>query len=381
MKKLLSKLAPALAGICAGLLIGYFGARSLGVFIPAQASLWQSLLIYGIILAAAMLSLFLHILVHEAGHLAMGLLCGYRFVSFRVFNFTIVRDKGKLVRKKFKLVGTVGQCLMSPPEYAGGSFPFVLYNLGGPAMNFVFCGIFFAAFLLASNAASPASAIFMIMAIFGAFMGLFNIIPQKIGGVANDGYNAFVLGRNETARRAFWLQLRVNAMVTQGVRYRDLPEEWFRVPDPGSWNDPISVIASLGRYSYLLDRMELKEAGDLAGKLLHSANNMLGLHKNELRCELLFHELIGGCRKAEVERLHTAELKKYIKATSPYLSRQRLLYAYARLFLDDPAAAGAARRRFEDACSHTPFSGEIPGERDLLALVDDIASGRPLYSK
>ena len=376
MKKHLSRLAPAAAGICAGLVIGYFGARAIGVFIPARVTFWQSLLIYGAIAATALLSLFLHIVAHEAGHLVMGLLCGYRFVSFRVFTFTIVKERGRLARKRFKLVGTVGQCLMSPPGYVDGSFPFVLYNLGGPAMNFVFCGIFTLAFLFASGASSPASAVFLIIAAFGAFMGLFNIIPQKIGGVANDGYNVFILGKNDAARRAFWLQLRVTAMVTQGVRYRDLPEEWFRASDCGSWNDPIAAVVVLGRYSYLLDKMELKQARELAAKLLHSANRMLELHKNELRCELLFHELIGECREAEVERLHTADLKKYIKATSSYISRQRLLYAHARLFLGDSAAAGAARRRFEDACLHTPFAGEIAGEKDLIGLVDDIANNR-----
>ena len=376
MKKLLSRLTPVTAGICAGLIIGYFGARAIGVFIPAQVTLWQSLIVYGVIMAAALFSLFLHILVHETGHLVMGLLCGYRFVSFRVFNFTIVKEKDGLVRKRFKLVGTVGQCLMSPPEFVGGSFPYVLYNLGGPAMNFVFCGVFFVAFLLASKTASPASAVFLIIAAFGAFMGLFNIVPQKIGGVANDGYNVFILGKNDAARRAFWLQLRVTAMVTQGVRYRDLPDEWFMVSDCGNWNDPIAAVVVLGRYSYLLDKMEIKEARALAGKLLYSASRMLELHKNELRCELLFHELIGECRKEEIERLHTAELKKYIRATSSYMSRQRLLYAYAKLFLDDLSAAGAARRKFEDACAHTPFSGEIPGERELVGLIDDIADDR-----
>lgn len=35
------------------------------------------------------------------------------------------------------LAGTGGQCLMSPPEYNGGSYPYVWYNLGGVLVNFL----------------------------------------------------------------------------------------------------------------------------------------------------------------------------------------------------------------------------------------------------
>ena len=38
------------------------------------------------------LSIVLHIIIHEAGHLVMGLLTGYTFLSFRIFSWVLVKQ-------------------------------------------------------------------------------------------------------------------------------------------------------------------------------------------------------------------------------------------------------------------------------------------------
>ena len=64
---------------------------------------------------AVILALVLQTLIHEAGHLVFGLLTCYRFVSFRIFNLTIINKAGKFAFRRFSVLGTAGQCLMSPP--------------------------------------------------------------------------------------------------------------------------------------------------------------------------------------------------------------------------------------------------------------------------
>ena len=59
---------------------------------------------------------FSQIILHEVGHYLFGKLSGYQFVSFRVGNYTWIRENGKLTLKKFKIPGTGGQCLMMPPQ-------------------------------------------------------------------------------------------------------------------------------------------------------------------------------------------------------------------------------------------------------------------------
>ena len=327
-----------------------------------------------LLLLSAIIFYYLHIILHEAGHLIMGKLSGYRFVSFRVFNLMLVRENGKLKRKRFTVVGTGGQCLMSPPEMKHGTFPLVLYNLGGALMNFLFGALCLWLFLLLPM---PWSAAFLVSAVIGLFSGLVNIIPLKVGGVPNDGYNLFLLGRekNTAARQAFWLVLRANAMLASGVRARDFPASWFDGLDLDQLADPMMANLAAMRYNYLLDQGAFQEARALARRLLDTPN-MLELFKNEMRCELLFFELIFECREDEIKRLYTADLKAYINATSAHVARQRLLYAYARLFLKDAAQGLVHLTLFQKACAKSASLGEIPGEQELIAYIDQIAQQR-----
>ena len=82
-------------------------------------------------------SVLFSVITHELGHLIAGLLTGYRFVSFRIFSFMLVRSEGKWKIRRMSVPGTGGQCLMAPPRKKNGYYPFALYNLGG----ILLCGL------------------------------------------------------------------------------------------------------------------------------------------------------------------------------------------------------------------------------------------------
>ena len=44
-----------------------------------------------------------HMIIHEIGHLILGLLTGYEFVSFRIGSITVIRDNNKFKLKNLKL--------------------------------------------------------------------------------------------------------------------------------------------------------------------------------------------------------------------------------------------------------------------------------------
>ena len=93
-----------------------------------------------VMVLSVFISFFLHIILHEGGHLVCGLLSGYRFVSYRAGSIIWVKQGKQIVRKKFSIPGTGGQCLLDPPEpEEDGSFPSLLYNLGGGLSNLLFC--------------------------------------------------------------------------------------------------------------------------------------------------------------------------------------------------------------------------------------------------
>ncbi|MCL2842107.1 MAG: M50 family metallopeptidase [Oscillospiraceae bacterium] len=362
MKKLRTVFIVIVSGaIGAG--IGLVGMRFLHAYLPHVG--WGQLLT---LLVVAVVAYHLHLIVHEAGHLLAGKLSGYTFVSYRVGSLMITRENGKLVRKKYTVAGTAGQCLLSPPDMVDGKFPLFLYNAGGALMNFLLGALCFGLSLLTSGLF--AVALFVGTAI-GVFMGLFNIIPMKIGGMPNDGYNMLLLGRdkNTATRHAFWVMLRANAAQASGVRPREFPTEWFDWVDMDNLNDSLIVSAAILRYNYLLDKGDLTEARACLQFLLDNAK-MIELLRNELLCELLFFELINECRPEEIERIYTKDLQAYIKATATYASRQRLLYAYHRLFTKDAEAAGRHLILFCKACETSASLGEIPGEQELIAVID-----------
>ena len=236
-------------------------------------------------------------------------------------------------------------------------------------MNFILSAICYVFYILFSGSYSFCAAIFALLAIIGLIIGLMNIVPLRMGGIANDGFNALTLRKREKARHALWLQLRINALTTKGVRFRDLPVEWFDMPNDSDLNDVMLASAAIFRFNYLMDRHEFEEGKTLAEHLLNKADKMLEVHKNELRCELLFLEIIGECRKEEISRLYDRQLKKYIKATGSYVSRQRLLYAYARLVSHNDTEAEKAYEQFNKSCTTHPNAGDIVSERELIELI------------
>ena len=146
-------------------------------------------------LITGIIAFVLHIIVHEAGHLFFGLLSGYKFISFRVFDFKIMKDEnGKFKIRYERLAGTGGQCLMRAPEYVEGKFRYKLYLLGGVTFNLVFSIVFW--LVLPSYYT-------LLFALIGYALAFLNLIPMGF----NDGMTFYHASKDETTRFILFLQL------------------------------------------------------------------------------------------------------------------------------------------------------------------------------
>ena len=146
-------------------------------------------------LITGVIAFVLHIVVHEAGHLFFGLLSGYKFISFRVFDFKIMKDEnGKFKIRYERLAGTGGQCLMRAPEYIEGKFKYKLYLLGGVMFNLFFSIIFW--LVLPSYYT-------LLFALIGFTLAFLNLIPMGF----NDGMTFYHASKDETTRFILFLQL------------------------------------------------------------------------------------------------------------------------------------------------------------------------------
>lgn len=354
-----------LIGVCFGLMV----PPALERCTATAETLGAMLISYLIFLIGASASIIFHTVVHEGGHLVFGLLSGYRFRSFRVFNLMWIRQKGKLQLRRLSVAGTAGQCLMVPPELVDGKIPVVLYNMGGAILNGIFAVAFLGLFFLFEQF-SVLSALMLIFSLTGCFFGITNAVPMMTAFIPNDGHNAVSLGKHPEAMRAFWIQLKIMEQTAQGVRLKDMPPEWFKVPADEDMQNV--MISALGVFACnrLEDEDRLEDARVLMERLLAADICLIGLHRSLLMNELIFIETVGQNRQEVIRSLITRELMTFQKKMSTSPSILRTQYACALLVDKDCNKATKIKRNLEKAIKKYPYPCELEQEYEFLRRIE-----------
>ena len=358
-----------LVGICAGLLLA-------GLIVTlAKDMTWAE---YFAKFDASVIPLFLHlflamllavivqIAVHEAGHLVGGLMSGYRFVSYRVGSFALIRRDGKFMFKRFGIAGTGGQCLMLPPDRPIEQIRTMPYDLGGVVANLLLSVLCMIVLLCVdldfSSAVYP-----VMMAIVGFGLAALNGIPININGMPNDGMQAVMLRKDMETKRMFNTLLRANALAQNGMRPRDLPAEWFDCELDKENVNPLVVNILAMKVGVLLDRMEWEEARELCAALLEKENHIPVIFLYEFRCEYVFTLLVTGEKAKAAEIYADKTLQAYIRQTQEIMpSRQRLLCAVSLLLDNDRAKAEEIAAKVERNREQYISLGEAISELEIM---------------
>lgn len=342
---------------CGFIMMAYMDAcmhagRTLGETLPEVA-----LLIAGMYAAIAA-----QLILHEAGHLAFGLMTGYRFCSFRVFSLIWVKIGGRIRLRRLSIAGTGGQCLMAPPEMKNGKIPVTLYNLGGSIMNLLTGAAALAAFFAALQ--GMGAALLLVTAAVGLGIALMNGIPLHMGVMDNDGMNVVTLRRDAEAMRSFWIQMKVNELQTQGVRLRDMPEAWFALPE--KMDDAMTAALGVLACNRLMDAHQFDAAAALMARMTR-CTAMAGVHRAMMACDMEYIALITRGKAAQ-ETARTAAQQKIMKQMKDFPSVLRIEYACALLKEGDRAGAERIRARFEKLAGRYPYPGDVQSERELMDI-------------
>ncbi|MDE6741165.1 MAG: hypothetical protein K2J58_02415, partial [Muribaculaceae bacterium] len=337
MKSVLKLIAGLLAGGLIGLLLGglivvLFTDTTWSEYIAKYYSIniSEGLVVFIVAVVSMIISFLVLVPIHELGHLVCGLLSGYRFVSFRIFNYTILKVDGKFRIKKFAVAGTGGQCLLTPPAIALDKIPTGWYNFGGVMANIIMLAIALPFFLLPLNP-FVAEALGVFVAV-DAIMILLNGIPMMAGGVGNDGYNMKLLKKNLRSKQGIVNQLRANALIQNGVRPKDMPEEFFEDAEEIDYSNALEVSIPLMYSSRLVDEMKYAEALVYLESLYAHKEEIMPLYVKEIACELAFLYLrTGNSEKAEA--LLDKDLRKYIETYRKMMSSKERLQCAMALYL------------------------------------------------
>ena len=358
-----------LGAVCGVMIMQYLEhAEEAGVSLSGQ------ILAIGLLIIGMYAAMLLQIIIHEAGHLVFGLLTGYRFSSFRIFNLMLLKEDGRFRIKNLSIAGTGGQCLMCPPDLKDGTMPFMLYNFGGAIMNLL-AAVISLVLCCVLPAYSVRRIFCALVAVIGFGYALINGLPIRMGAVNNDGRNALDMAESKEAVQAFWVQLKVNEMISKGVRLKDMPDRWFAVPSDESMKNGIAAASAVFACNRLMDQHRFSEADALMTCILSFENGLVDLYRMMLVCDRMYVELITENRSVVLERMRTSEQLKLMKSMKSNPSVLRTEYVYALLAEKNKAKAQDIEKRFEKSSKSYPYPNEIEAERELLLIANEIAEG------
>lgn len=316
------------------------------------------------------LSIYITIIIHEGGHLIFGLLSGYKFVSFRIGQLNLIKNQDGYKLKRYGIAGTGGQCLLMPPEVDEGfNYPFILYNLGGGLLNLITAVAFLLLSFVVDN--NIISVFLKILALVGLVLGLTNLIPMELA-ISNDGDNIRSLKKDENARRALWIQLALNAKLTNKARLRDIDEEWFYVPEGADLNNNLVNALIVNKASYYLDKGDIEKTKEQIDYILSGKIQIMDIFKYET----LSTKMLLACMEEDhdlANSIYTKDLKKYIDQAKKYSPDKRvLLYAYNLLIKGNIEDAEVELSKLDKLAKSYPYEGESLSNLELVKKIDNI---------
>ena len=331
---------------------------------------FDCIFISSVVAFIALIAYYLQIFIHELGHLVFGLLTGYGFSSFRFFSFMLVKINGKFKSKRLTIVGTAGQCLMTPPEPVDGKYPYKLYSLGGVIVNAVVAFISILLYIVFYSNVFL-SEFFLGLASWGLYIAITNGIPMNTEFICNDGGNVAAMSKSEDARRAMWVELKINELGRDGVSLKDMPEEYFEIPSEEKLSNHFVFSFGVFAESRLMDEHRFEEARELLNRLLSGEFPSAGIHFCLLTLEKIYCDIVLS-GEADVSKLSEKPMVGFVRAMRNFPTVIRTQYAIAKVIDKDEKAAQQYLDLFEKIAPTFPSSTDIESERELIEIVKSV---------
>ena len=311
----------------------------------------------------------LNVIIHEFGHLFYGFLSGYKFSSFRIFDIMFLNENGKLKVKKYNLPGTLGQCLMLPPDYRE-DLPYFLYNIGGIASNFLFCLIFITFYLILPKY-TFISALLYFLFVMGIELFLTNGIPLRLQ-TNNDMLNILEIKKSKEYLKMYWTQFKILDLNIRNVRAKDITDDIIYLPNSGDLSDNLVMTITSAYCDKLIDSHNFSESILTISNILAKAKNLESIHKNLLINNLIYAMIVTGYPEEEIDKWLTKDFKRFIKQMQNNLSIIRTNYAYARIIKKDMKLADSYLNDFNIAIKKYPYKMDIVSEQELINVAYNV---------
>lgn len=192
-------------------------------------------------LAILLATLWLQVVVHEAGHAIAGFAAGRRLIAAGVGPLRLERGVGGWqLRWGGGVQGIGGFAAMLPAQgRREGRRHLAMFLLGGPLANLLCAGAAVAVLLAGPPVGAFATLTLAAIAFGGGLLGLVNLLPFQSHGWHTDGHGLRELARDTPLFHAMRGQQDALALALAGVRPRDWPAGLLAdipdaVPDSGA---------------------------------------------------------------------------------------------------------------------------------------------------
>ena len=255
-------------------------------------------------MAIVLVSVPIHVLLHEVGHLLAGLLSGYEFIMFRLFNHLWIKTDAGLSRRKQYIPGVMGQALMVPPEKSENERPpFLLYHLGGLILN----GLTAIAFVLFGRGiADPFTRYFFYLsAVIAVFLLITNALPFK----GTDGYNIRKYLKDPKQEDEILTILYLYRDMVKGLSFSEIQES-IQLDTMQDFKNPNSVTLYSLQAAAAFENYDFEKAREKYSVLWNKMDQLFDAHKTDVSMNYLFTLLLTDPAHPDVETIQSAPFYK-----------------------------------------------------------------------
>lgn len=238
------------------------------------------------------ITFILQVIIHETGHLVMGLLTGYEFLFYRIFRLLFIKENGKLKIRWHKNGSVAGQCCLYPPKMSNpekAEYPFFWYHAGGLLFNLIFSIISIVLLFRFHPGNILFYPFFVPLAGWGILLFFQNAYPYS-KTFTNDGSNIRRMKRSSASRLFFYNQIRSAASFSNGKHIKDMPVEEFLPKSKDHYgNDFFVYVMEYTIYGdYLSSQGKYREALEQYSTAIPYFNQVPEQTKNLLLLQYLF---------------------------------------------------------------------------------------------
>lgn len=294
----------------------------------------------------------------------IGLLCGFRFLVFRWYNWRLYRENEKIKSKWVKgaRVGMVYH--MVPPEQVGETYPLLLFHCGEVIWNVLVvlvCGVIFFVF---GNKASLSVTFFFILGFEAGFVNVIGFLKENLKNLDNlfYGYSKPWVKKVVWQLGQIWYSIKAQGK----IRFREMSDEWFE------WSGEYDIInketdeLAYFRLRYLMNKERYAEALQLGRDIVEPKGEWF-LTRRQATVTVLYCLMVLEEDKRVIKEWY--RLKQELLRIMNDIGTYRTCYLYFQYIDYDGEKAERYRRLFDEAIAKETDAEKIEFEQKYIRII------------